>query len=201
MDLQKRKRDDHEALLTLWHQAQADDKDAFCQLAESQYRSLFRYGTNFSADHDVIKDAIQEVFLHIWERRATLTIQVVAVYLLQSLRNQLLGEFRRPEHKLGSLLNQEANDISDWQTVETSIEQHEADWENQQKVQHAITTLSKRQQEVVFLKFYKGLENEQIAEVMDMNRQSVANLLFRAICALKNRLLLQAWWLFWFLID
>lgn len=195
MDLQQRLKEENEYLLKLWHKAQAGDKDAFCQLAEAQYRSLFTYATNFTADRDFIKDSIQEIFIRIWERRATLTIQVVSIYLFKSLRNQLLQEFRRPAHSLASLYSQEVNDLSDWQTIETEIEQHEADSENQYKVRQAIHMLPKRQQEVVFLKFYKGLENEQIAELMDINRQSVANLLFRALGSLKNQMAFFTYWL------
>lgn len=195
MDLQQRLREENDYLLKLWHRAQAGDKDAFCQLAESQYRSLFTYAANFTTDRDFIKDSIQEIFIRIWERRTTLTIQVVSIYLFKSLRNQLLQEFRRPTHTVASIYSQEVNDLSDWQTIETEIEQHEADSESEYKVRQAIHTLPKRQQEVVFLKFYKGLENEQIAELMEINRQSVANLLFRALGSLKSQMAFCTYWL------
>jgi RNA polymerase sigma-70 factor (ECF subfamily) len=194
LTLHQRLSEENSYLLNLWHEAQAGDKDAFCQLAETQYRSLFTYATNFTSDREFIKDSIQEVFIRIWERRATLTIQVVSIYLFKSLRNQLLQEFRRPVPTLASLHSQEVSDLSDWQTIEQEIEQHEADSESQHKVRRAIDALPKRQQEVVFLKFYKGLENEQIAELMDINRQSVANLLFRALGSLKTKIDFLAYW-------
>ena len=195
MDLQQRLSEENDYLLKLWHKAQAGDKEAFCRLAEAQYRSLFTYATNFTNDRDFIKDSIQEIFIRIWERRTTLTIQIVSIYLFKSLRNQLLQEFRRPAHSLASLYSQEVNELSDWQTIETEIEQHESASESQHKVRQAIHTLPKRQQEVVFLKFYKGLENEQIAELMEINRQSVANLLFRALGSLKSQMAFCMYWL------
>ncbi|GAB4023406.1 RNA polymerase sigma factor [Spirosoma koreense] len=200
MDSQQRLRDENEYLLKLWHRAQAGDKDAFCQLAETQYRLLFSYATNFTTDREFIKDSIQEVFIRIWERRTTLTIQVVSIYLFKALRNQLLQEFRRSTHLLSSFQSEEMTELSDWRTIETDIEQHEADSESQDRVRQAIHTLPKRQQEVVFLKFYKGLENEQIAELMEINRQSVANLLFRALGALKSQMAFFTYWLTTFLI-
>ena len=87
------------------------------------------------------------------------------------------------------------NQLSDWQTAETEIEQSEADSESSIRVRRAIDGLPKRQQEVVFLKFYEGLENDQIAELMDINRQSVANLLYRALCTLKNQMVFFRYWL------
>lgn len=161
---------------------------AFCRLAESQYRSMFRYATNFTSDTDFIKDTIQEVFINIWEKRQTITIQFVAVYFFKSLRNQLFQEFRRSKPSLSSLEADELGELSDWQTIEGNITQEESESESQLKLRQAVDLLPKRQQEVVFLKFYKNLDNEQIADLMEINRQSVANLLYRALTALKGQL-------------
>lgn len=195
MDQRHRVIEENEYLLDLWHQAKGGDKAAFCQLAERQYRSLFAYATNFTEDRDFIKDSIQEIFIRIWEKRGTITIQYVSIYLFKSLRNQLLLEFRRSKHARSSLHEEEVNDLSDWQTIETEIEQSEADSESQFKVRQAISSLPKRQQEVVFLKFYNGLENDQIAALMEINRQSVANLLYKALGALKSQMVFHQFWL------
>ena len=196
MDQRQRIIEENEYLLELWQKAKAGDKTAFCQLAEKQYRSLFAYATNFTDDRDFIKDSIQEIFIRIWEKRATVTIQFVSIYLFKSLRNQLLQEFRRNKYTLSSLHSQEVIQLSDCKTIETEIEQGETDLESQHKVRQAINTLPKRQQEVVFLKFYNGLENDQIAALMEINRQSVANLLYKALGALKSQMAFYTYWLF-----
>lgn len=195
MDQRHRIIEENEYLLELWHKAKAGDKVAFCQLAEKQYRSLFAYATNFTEDRDFIKDSIQEIFIRIWEKRATIAIQYVSIYLFKSLRNQLLQEFRRSKPERSSLHSPEVSKLSDWQTIETEIEQGETDSESQHKVRQAINTLPKRQQEVVFLKFYNGLENDQIAALMEINRQSVANLLYKALGALKSQMAFYQFWL------
>ncbi len=198
MNSQQRIRDENDFLLALWHKAKAGDKAAFCQLADVQYRPLFAYATHFTDDREFIKDSIQDVFVRIWEKRTTISIQYVSIYLFKSLRNELLQTFRRRKQPLASfqsLHNQEVSQLSDWQTVETEIEQNEADSESHDRVRRAIDGLPKRQQEAVFLKFYKGLENDQIAELMDINRQSVANLLYRALGTLKNQMTFFRYWL------
>jgi RNA polymerase sigma factor (sigma-70 family) len=45
----------------------------------------------------------------------------------------------------------------------------------------ALQSLSKRQKESVYLKFYDGLSNTEIAEVMGVNIQSVYNHVSEAI--------------------
>ncbi|RRB10552.1 sigma-70 family RNA polymerase sigma factor [Larkinella knui] len=195
MDHRQRIIEENDYLLELWQRSKAGDKVAFCQLAESQYRSLFSYAANFTEDREFIKDSIQEIFINIWEKRQSLTIQFVAIYLFKSLRNQLMQEFRRSKNAVSVPYLQEISQLSDWETVETAIEKNEVDSENQRKVRLAIESLPKRQQEVVFLKFYKGLENEQIAELMEINRQSVANLLYKALSTLKSQIAFFKYWL------
>ena len=51
-----------------------------------------------------------------------------------------------------------------------------------------ITLLTKRQQEIIYLRFFENLDNESIAQVMSISKQSVANLLYRAIQELKDKL-------------
>ena len=200
MNTLQRIRDENVHLLALWQKAQAGDKAAFCQLADVQYRPLFAYATHFTDDREFIKDSIQDVFIRIWEKRTTISIQFVSIYLFKALRNELLQTFRRRRQPLAPLHNQEVSHLSDWQTVETEIEQREADSQSHDRVRRAVDGLPKRQQEVVFLKFYEGLENEQIAELMDINRQSVANLLYRALCTLKSQMAFSRYWVITILI-
>lgn len=188
MNKRQRIAEENVILLNLWHQSQAGDSLAFCQLADKQYRTLFNYATSFTTDREFIKDSIQELLIHIWEKRETINIQFVSIYFLKALRNQLLQEFRR-SNAANSLLDiDEVGQLSDYQTVETEIEQNEIYSENQIKVRSAIEELPRRQKEAVFLKYFEGMDNEQIADLMQVNRQSVANLLFKAISSLKTHI-------------
>ena len=131
--------------------------------------------------------------IHIWEKRQTINIQFVTIYFLKSLRNQLLQEFRRNKHPFLGI--DEIDEITDNQTIETEIEENETYSESQRRVRLAINELPKRQKEAIFLKFYEGLENEQIADLMQVNRQSVANLLFKAITTLKSQIPFLSHWI------
>ncbi|GGH43454.1 DNA-directed RNA polymerase sigma-70 factor [Dyadobacter endophyticus] len=188
MNKKQRIAEENEVLLNLWHQSQAGDSLAFCQLADKQYRTLFNYACNFTSDREFIKDAIQDLMIHIWERRQNIQIQFVTIYFLRALRNQLMQEFRRSNGSHPFLDIDEAHQLSDYQTVETEIERKELLNENQVKVRCAIEELPRRQKEAVFLKYFEGMDNEQIADLMQVNRQSVANLLFKAITSLKRHI-------------
>ncbi|MFC0183808.1 RNA polymerase sigma factor [Pseudarcicella hirudinis] len=48
---------------------------------------------------------------------------------------------------------------------------------------------------MLFLKFYQGLDHQQIADLMDINKQSVSNLLQKALITLRT--LFPNNWQFW----
>lgn len=56
------------------------------------------------------------------------------------------------------------------------------------QLKKAFKVLTKRQKEAVFLKFENGLSNTEIAQVMDVNKQSVYNYIHRAIVELQGYL-------------
>lgn len=188
MNKKQRIVEENTVLLDLWHQSQAGDSVAFCHLADKLYRTIFNYAVHFTSDREFIKDSIQELMINVWEKRQKIEIQFVTIYFLKSLRNQLLQEFRKSSKNYSFLDIEEFDHMSDYQTIEKEIEQKEIYSENEFKVRNAMEELPKRQKEAVFLKYYEGMDNEQIADVMKVNRQSVANLLFKALLSLKSQI-------------
>jgi RNA polymerase sigma factor (sigma-70 family) len=54
------------------------------------------------------------------------------------------------------------------------------------RLKKLISGLSKRQQEIVHLKYYQHLDHDQIAQIMNISTQSVYNLLHETIQRLKS---------------
>lgn len=178
---------DEPYLEELWTRFKSGDGDAFDELAQRRYRTLFNYATRFSKDREFIKDCIQDLFLELWDRRQNLMeTPYVTIYLLKSLRNNLLRS-QKLQRRLGDTqeLEEESFDLSDGLTIEMELIASEFVDENERTIRQAIEQLPKRQQEVIFLKYYQGMTNDEIANVMEIERQSVANFLYRAINQLK----------------
>ncbi|MFT4032158.1 MAG: sigma-70 family RNA polymerase sigma factor [Siphonobacter sp.] len=177
-------------LVELWQLAKSGDKQAFCQLAESQRPILINYATSFTKDRELSKDLIQDLFLNIWENRQSLNINVVTIYLLQALRNRLLDHLRIRD-RVTELEEDDAFFVDDF-VIESNLIEEEHFSQTRQSIRQALAQLPLRQQEVLFLKFYQGLDLERIAEVMSISRQSVANHQHRALNSLKTLLVRYA---------
>jgi RNA polymerase sigma factor (sigma-70 family) len=170
-------------LITRWQQFCAGDKSAFGEITEFNYAALYHYGTRFTADRDLIKDCLQDLFLEIWEKRESLSyISAIRPYLFQALRNNLLYRIRKQSVFSEILENETADDVSpesDWIINET-------DQLTSTRLKQAIESLPKRQREALYLKYYENLSYEEIAVVMGLQRQAVANYLQYGIQKLRE---------------
>ncbi len=175
-------------LALLWQQFKAGDAAAFGQIAERHYRLLYNYGAQFSADPEFTRDCIQEMMLELWERRTRLS-EVVSVkaYLLKCLRHRI----GRASIRLQRLNQVEELAFRSSEPLERPIESVIIETEQEQlqlqQLQQQISALTLRQQELIYLRFYQQLDHDDIAAIMDLSRQSVANLLHRTLRNLRER--------------
>ncbi|MHA4809173.1 RNA polymerase sigma factor [Flavitalea flava] len=177
---------DEEVLL--WLRLKNGDREAFAVLYQKHAVALIAYGIRLCPDRDLLKDQIQELFVELWNSRNNLAAtDSVKFYLFRALRYKLIRQekkrhFRFHASRLAAGLAEGL--LED--PVETSIVEKEIHDSHMAMLKKAILELSHRQQEVIQLRFYQGFTNEQIAELMNMNYQSVSNLIYRALCRLKD---------------
>lgn len=179
--------------IILWESFRKGDKKAFAVLFRQHYETLFRFGSKFTTDSELLEDCIQELFLELWQAKSRTPVLSVKAYLLKSLKYKLLKAFR----KKGKI--QPITDTGDvpfeWSHENTLILQQE-DAEKKEKVLHALGRLSHRQKEIIYLKYYQNLSYEEVSEIMNINYQVARNLLYQAIKSLKNMISLVVLFLF-----
>ncbi|MGM9760270.1 MAG: RNA polymerase sigma-70 factor [Parabacteroides sp.] len=82
----------------LWRIAVQDDEQAFRYLFEHYYASLCLFAKRFIDDLSVREDIVQEIFVHLWEKRKSISVQVSAEnYLITCVKNESLNYLRRQE--------------------------------------------------------------------------------------------------------
>jgi len=166
----------------------AGNRDALKELYLEYSNKLYNYGAKFTADKDLIRDVIQELFIHLWERRAYLgNPQDVKNYLFKSFRSAIFKKLARSQ-RLESL-----GDAEDYAfRVSISMEDHLVVEEDQEaikrRIQASLNRLTSRQREVIFLKFYEGLSYAEIADVLDISVKGSYKLMARALEVLRDHL-------------
>lgn len=175
-------------IAALWKTFKKGDKEAFGCLATIFYKILYNYGTKLCNDTTLVEDCLQDLFLDLWKRREFLAeTEHVKYYLLKSIRRKIhLAKKTSGKLMFPSMaLDAEAHFIGEF-SIEFRIIENEIREEQWQKLKRVLDKLTKREREIIYLKFYQGMEYEQIANIMSINYQSARNLVHTAIKDLKD---------------
>jgi len=173
-----------------WKAFRTGNKLAFGQLMQENFRHLFNYGSKFSNDDELVKDAIQELFLKLWEKRLNLSDDVnPKAYLTASLRRGLHRKIQS-QSKFSSY--SELNELECSFDLEISVEEQLIDRESSRelafKIAANMSALPARQREAIYLKFFQDLSRDEISEVMQITPQTVSNLLQLALKKMRTEL-------------
>ncbi|WP_298738101.1 sigma-70 family RNA polymerase sigma factor [uncultured Chitinophaga sp.] len=168
-------------------QLQQNSEQALAMLMRHYYADLYNYAARFARDEPLIKDCIQEVFISLWQRRETAgSIFSLRYYLLRAVKNKVLKALYYNDRKTGLANFRDDYDFFHEFSIERIIIERQISEEKAEKLKRTLALLTKRQKEVIYLKFYQHLDHGQIAELMSVSRQSVYNLLHEAIQKLRN---------------
>lgn len=171
----------------LWMEIRSAKKESLSRLFCLTYSWLFNYGYKIIPNEAFIKDAIQELFLNLWKKRECINeARSVKSYLLYSLRRLILRRLKKQRNR--TIRNHDYKDqfSETILTVEDLIVHFEMEQEKKEKLATAIGSLSSRQKEAIYLKFYEGLSASEMASVMGINKQSVYNHVSKAIDKLQE---------------
>lgn len=168
----------------LWNKFREGSADAYTALIKRYSSSLYQYGNRFMQDKDFVKDCIQDVFLTLWNRREHINdTPSVKSYLFKSLRLRMFKEKAK--------LNQSEILDDDYCfevqfDVENKLIEDQTGEEVKLRIANALNKLPKRQKEILYLRFYEGLDHAKISQVMGLSKQSAYNLLHESIIHLKE---------------
>lgn len=171
----------------LWERLKVGDEMVFKYIYQSHLQSLFRYGRQFSTDEELIKDCIQDLFLRLHQHSHSLgQVENIKIYLFISLKNALLNQEKRKINYARHVDN--LYKASETSVEENRLERAEEELASSQRFDRLTALLTARQREIVHCRFVEGMSIPDIGILMDMNPQSVSNVLYRSLSRLKKEL-------------
>lgn len=179
----------------LWNAFREGSKIAYADIYNLHIEDLLSYGYRVTSNRQLIKDSIQDLFLHLWLHRENLSeTNAIKFYLFRSLRNRILRNSEKSNNLPQTAEIILENIIEDF-SFEQALMAHETEMQQIERLQKAINKLSKRQQEVIQLRYHNDFSLEEIENLMQLNNQSVRNLLHRAISQLRISFEMAGWFL------
>lgn len=171
----------------LWENFLAGSDKAYTEIYKRYIGEVFSYGLRFTSDVELLEDCLQDVFVKIYSNRSNLgKTDNIKLYLYTALKNTLFNVFQKDK------TSYHIDTLEPVFTVEYSPEDRliADEWEQEQKdkMNLLLETLTPRQKEVIFYRYMEGMKIEEICKIMDMNYQSVLNLVQRSIKKIKSTL-------------
>jgi len=164
----------------LWNRFLTGDDKAYAYFYRKYIEELFSYGMRFTADRELVKDCIQDVFVKIYSNRANLNpTDNIRLYLHIALKNALFNVFQKNKsvYHIDTIEPVFSLDYS----IEDRLIADEQEQEKKEKLDRILELLTPRQKEVIYHRYVEGMKLEDICQIMDMNYQSVLNLLQRSV--------------------
>ena len=161
------------------------DIAAFSKLYNLHVNLLYNYGCKLTTDVELLKDCIQDVFVKIYNKRTELsTVANFKSYIIISLKNKLCDESRKRVN-LSDVAVDELDVISS-DNIEKDYIDNEKEMLDNVFVTKILDQLSPRQRKAIILYYIEEKKYEEICFIMDMNYQSVRNLIHRGISKVRT---------------
>lgn len=159
--------------------------DALAELIRRHQQRLFHLAYRLLKDQMEAEDALQEVFVKVYEHAHRFKPQAaVAAWLNRITANHCLNRLRR-KHPADSLDQEEAPGVADGGPTPLEA-MEEADLS--QRLEALLAALPENQRRALILKRFAGLSYQEIGEEMGLSPQAVDGLLKRARKTLKEAL-------------
>lgn len=162
------------------------DEKSFEQIFRTHFNSLCIFARKYIKDTDVCKEIVQNVFVLIWEKRATIDLQKnIKSYLFSAVYSRCMNHIRDHKKFDGNATEHiEVLNKKDDQDIEQQM--HEADLNS--RIQQAIESLPEKCREVFQLNRMEGLKYKEIAEKLGISIKTVENQVSKALKVLRVQL-------------
>jgi len=161
------------------------DKVAFSKVFKNYHRLLYALAFRYLKSEDAAMDAVQNVFMVLWEKRESLNFDTnLRSLLFTILKNYVLNEIRHnkivyeKQYEISQLESNKEIDISD------AIENKEM----KTLLYTSIQKLPFQERKVCLLKIVNGMTNQEIAERLNISIPTVKSHYTQAIKKLRNEI-------------
>jgi RNA polymerase sigma factor (sigma-70 family) len=173
----------------MWNDFRKGSLEAFNAIYHNYIRLLYNYGSKITPDSSMVEDCIQDLFIELWQKRQVLSETTsIKFYLFKSLNRNIV---RKLENEKRISIKRNLSESYHFE-VAFSHEFHlmtmQIDQEQQENLDKALQTLTSRQKEAIFLKYYEKLSFEEVSVLMAINVKATYKLVTRAIEMLRKNM-------------
>lgn len=154
--------------------------DEFKTLVLELNQALYRFAKSFLTNSQEAEDCVQEVFIKLWHKRASLSqVKNIKAFAMKMTRNLCLDKMKGRQYVMLEIEKETiATDLDPLRQLEGS--------DAMACVERIIALLPEQQRTVIHLRSIEGLEMEEIVEVTGMRIEHVRVTLSRARITIRQ---------------
>ncbi|UZR97786.1 RNA polymerase sigma factor [Chondrinema litorale] len=176
--------------MEIWKEFKFGSEVALIAIYKHFYKSLYNYASQFTRDKELIKDAIQDLFIELIQKRKKLSdTSSIKYYLFKSVKTNITAKLKRKGriNLIDNLLNGYDFELSF--STEQHLINHQLTEDNKVKISQSLKMLTRKQKEIIYYFYFEGLNLKEISGLMDFtNQKSAQNLLYKSVKALRNKI-------------
>ena len=166
----------------LFRELTLDRRDSLTALFDRYHRKLFYAASKYLKDEEMAKDAVQSVFIKLWESRHKIRVETsVANYLFTMMKYRVLNDIRSKKASVmrNYVLFQQSERLEE--DCGRGLEKREM----LESLHGAIGSLPEQKKRVCLYKLRGDMSNEDIANEMELSVATVKTHYSEAIKRLK----------------
>ena len=172
-----------------------DDKSLALELAQGNekvfeiifnkyYQALCVFSKQFLNDDELAEETVQNVFVKIWEKRFSISIDTsLEHYLFRAVRNHCFNELQHQKIK-----KRYAQKILEDAVVEIKTDEYFLEPNLKNEIEKALDLLPPKRKEIFRLSREEGLKYKEIAEQLDISVKTVEAQMGLALKFLREQL-------------
>lgn len=174
--------------ILLWKKLKQGSTSALGDLYDQYIDILFSYGIQLSGDKDHVMNCIHDLFIDLYKYKSNLAeTDNIKYYLFKSLKRKI---FKKNNSLLvlkkeESTSNYTLKNKNFRQSIEQDLIDAEIVQERSIKLAEALSSLTSRQRNVLFLRFNEDKSYEEISLILNISVQSSRTIIYRAIKKLR----------------
>ena len=170
--------------ISLLNRFRSGDQTALKILYTAYYPALVKIASNLAGETVHAKDAVQNTFVHFWNKRETLQIETSPfLYLRKMVIHEVLAMKRKADRRAALWQKHKTAKMS-----HTDVEDVLHEKETQEAIRAAIDALPERCSEIFKLSRYSEMTYVEIAEVLDLSVKTVGSQMGKALKILRDEL-------------
>lgn len=159
-----------------------DDEIAYRAIYTKYAEKLFAYAMNISKQKETCEDILQNVFIHLWEKRKDNNISYLKPYLYQAVKFQIVKSLRNDKFTQEDLTRLNLVDAA--LSVSKKMEFDELE----SLIHTLVDNLTPRCRQIFIMSRFEEKSNSEISKELGLSIQSVKNQITMATKKLREQI-------------